>query len=118
MSVFITKKWRMSRRQVLRGLGATIALPWLNCMADETPALPKPKRSVFLYIPNGVNTLKGPDMGVMIITHYQRILHEVKPDFVHVLYKGRIVKEGGSELVETLEQRGYGWIEEEVEAAA
>jgi Fe-S cluster assembly ATP-binding protein len=69
-------------------------------------------------VANGVNTLKGPDMGVLIITHYQRILHEVRPDFVHVLYKGRIVKEGGPELVETLEQRGYGWIEEEVEAAA
>jgi Fe-S cluster assembly ATP-binding protein len=42
----------------------------------------------------------------------------VQPDFVHVLYQGRIVKEGGSELVETLEQKGYGWIREEVEAAA
>jgi Fe-S cluster assembly ATP-binding protein len=69
-------------------------------------------------VANGVNTLKGPDMGVLIITHYQRILHEIRPDFVHVLYRGRIVKEGGPELVETLEQRGYGWIEEEVEAAA
>jgi len=69
-------------------------------------------------VANGVNTLKGPDMGVLIITHYQRILHEVRPDFVHVLYRGRIVKEGGPELVETLEQRGYGWIEQEVEAAA
>ena len=69
-------------------------------------------------VANGVNTLKGPDMGVLIITHYQRILHEVRPDFVHDLYRGRIVKEGGPELVETLEQRGYGWIEQEVEAAA
>ena len=69
-------------------------------------------------VANGVNTVKGPDMGVLIITHYQRILHEIRPDFVHVLYRGRIVKEGGPELVETLEQRGYGWIEEEVEAAA
>jgi Fe-S cluster assembly ATP-binding protein len=69
-------------------------------------------------VANGVNTIKGPDMGVLIITHYQRILHEVKPDFVHVLYKGRIVKEGGPDLVGTLEQRGYGWIQEEVEQAA
>ncbi|GAC1320782.1 MAG: Fe-S cluster assembly ATPase SufC [Thermoleophilaceae bacterium] len=69
-------------------------------------------------VANGVNTLKGPDMGVLIITHYQRILHVVKPDFVHVLYQGRIVKEGGPELVDLLEQRGYGWIREEVEAAA
>ncbi len=69
-------------------------------------------------VANGVNTLKGPDMGVLIITHYRRILHMVEPDFVHVLYQGRIVKEGGPELVETLEERGYGWIREEVEAAA
>jgi Fe-S cluster assembly ATP-binding protein len=69
-------------------------------------------------VANGVNTLRGPDMGVLIITHYQRILHLVEPDFVHVLYDGRIVKEGGPELVELLEQRGYGWIREEVEAAA
>src|SRR5881392_80396 len=69
-------------------------------------------------VAHGVNELKGPDMGVLIITHYQRILHMVKPDFVHVLFDGRIVKEGGPELVETLEERGYGWIREEVEAAA
>src|SRR6058998_2453615 len=61
-------------------------------------------------VAHGVNTLKGPDMGVLIITHYQRILHMVEPDFVHVLYQGRIVKEGGPELVTTLEEKGYGWI--------
>jgi len=69
-------------------------------------------------VAHGVNTLKGPDMGVLIITHYQRILHLVEPDFVHVLYQGRIVKQGGPELVATLEEKGYGWIREEVEAAA
>src|SRR5436190_10867128 len=69
-------------------------------------------------VAHGVNTLKGPDMGVLIITHYQRILQLVQPDFVHVLYQGRIVKEGGPELVGLLEERGYGWIREEVEAAA
>jgi Fe-S cluster assembly ATP-binding protein len=69
-------------------------------------------------VANGVNTLKGPDLGVLIITHYQRILHYVEPDSVHVMYDGRIVKQGGPELVELLEQKGYGWIREEVEAAA
>jgi Fe-S cluster assembly ATP-binding protein len=68
-------------------------------------------------VAEGVNKFAGPDMGVLIITHYQRILHLVKPDFVHVMFDGRIVKEGGPELVETLEERGYGWIREEVEAA-
>ena len=69
-------------------------------------------------VAEGVNKFAGPEMGVLIITHYQRILHLVQPDFVHVIYNGRIVKQGGPELVETLEDRGYGWIREEVEAAA
>jgi len=69
-------------------------------------------------VADGVNKFAGPDMGVLIITHYQRILHLVKPDFVHVIFEGRIVKEGGPELVAALEERGYGWIREEVEAAA
>jgi Fe-S cluster assembly ATP-binding protein len=69
-------------------------------------------------VAKGVNALRGPDMGVLIITHYQRILHLVEPDFVHVLYDGRIVKQGGPELVGLLEERGYGWIRDEVEAAA
>ena len=69
-------------------------------------------------VAEGVNRLAGPGMGILIITHYQRILHLVKPDFVHVMYEGRIVKEGGPELVEQLEEKGYGWIREEVEAGA
>jgi Fe-S cluster assembly ATP-binding protein len=69
-------------------------------------------------VAEGVNTVAGPDMGVLIITHYQRILHLVEPDFVHVMFDGRIVKEGGPELVADLEEKGYGWIREEVEAAA
>jgi Fe-S cluster assembly ATP-binding protein len=70
-------------------------------------------------VAKGVNTVaQGSDMGVLIITHYQRILHMVKPQFVHIMFDGRIVKEGGPELVEQLEKRGYGWIREEVGAAA
>ena len=69
-------------------------------------------------VADGVNKFTGPDMGVLIITHYQRILHLVEPDFVHVMYDGRIVKQGGPELVGELEERGYGWVKEEVEAAA
>jgi Fe-S cluster assembly ATP-binding protein len=69
-------------------------------------------------VAEGVNTFTGPGMGVLIITHYQRILHLVEPDAVHVMFEGRIVKEGGPELVTQLEEKGYGWIREEVEAAA
>jgi Fe-S cluster assembly ATP-binding protein len=69
-------------------------------------------------VAEGVNRFAGPEMGVLIITHYQRILHLVEPDFVHVMFEGRIVKQGGPELVAQLEEKGYGWIREEVEAAA
>ncbi len=67
----------------------------------------------------GVNTVAAETgMGTLVITHYQRILHIVKPQYVHIMFEGRIVKEGGPELVEQLEERGYGWIREEVAAAA
>src|SRR2546423_5216595 len=65
----------------------------------------------------GVNSVAGPDLGVLIITHYQRILHLVQPSHVHVMYRGRIVKEGGPQLVEELEAKGYGWITDDLEEA-
>ncbi|MHB8657758.1 MAG: Fe-S cluster assembly ATPase SufC [Solirubrobacteraceae bacterium] len=67
-------------------------------------------------VANGVNAVAGPEMGVLIITHYQRILHLVQPSHVHVMYQGRIVKEGGPELVDELEAKGYGWITDQVAA--
>jgi Fe-S cluster assembly ATP-binding protein len=70
-------------------------------------------------VARAVNTVAQPSgMGVLIITHYQRILHMIEPQFVHIMFEGRIVKEGGPELVTALEERGYGWIREEVAAAA
>ncbi len=69
-------------------------------------------------VANGVNSVAGPDLGVLIITHYQRILHLVQPSHVHVMYRGRIVREGGPQLVEELEAKGYGWITDELDEAA
>jgi Fe-S cluster assembly ATP-binding protein len=70
-------------------------------------------------VAHGVNEVAADsDMGVLIITHYQRILHMVEPHSVSVMFDGRIVKQGGPELVEALEKKGYGWIREEVGAAA
>jgi len=70
-------------------------------------------------VAHAVNTVAQPSgMGMLIITHYQRILHMVRPEFVHIMFEGRIVKRGGPELVEVLEEKGYGWIREEVAAAA
>jgi Fe-S cluster assembly ATP-binding protein len=68
-------------------------------------------------VAEGVNSVAGPDMGVLIITHYQRILHLVQPSHVHVMYRGRIVKEGGPDLVSELEAKGYGWITDALEEA-
>jgi Fe-S cluster assembly ATP-binding protein len=68
-------------------------------------------------VAEGVNSVTGPDLGILIITHYQRILHLVAPSHVHVLYRGRIVREGGPELVTELEAKGYGWITDEIDAA-
>ena len=67
-------------------------------------------------VADGVNRLKNKDNAVIIITHYQRLLDYIVPDFVHVLYEGRIVKSGGIELAHELEEKGYDWIKEEVNA--
>lgn len=61
-------------------------------------------------VANGVNSLRGPQMGVLIVTHYQRILNYIQPDFVHVMLKGRIVQSGGPELAHELEAKGYDWL--------
>jgi Fe-S cluster assembly ATP-binding protein len=66
-------------------------------------------------VSDGVNSVAGPDLGVLIITHYQRILHLVQPSHVHVMYRGRIVREGGPDLVTELEAKGYGWITDALE---
>jgi len=63
-------------------------------------------------VANGVNTLAGPEMGVLVITHYQRLLDYIKPHFVHVMLDGRIVESGGPELALQLEEKGYDWIRE------
>ena len=63
-------------------------------------------------VANGVNKLKTKDNAVLLITHYQRLLDYIVPDFVHVLYQGRIIKTGGKELALELEEKGYDWIQE------
>jgi Fe-S cluster assembly ATP-binding protein len=62
----------------------------------------------------GVNALRGPDRGILLITHYQRLLDYIVPDVVHVMVEGRIVRSGGKELALELEERGYDWIKEEL----
>ncbi|HZH37166.1 MAG TPA: Fe-S cluster assembly ATPase SufC [Flavisolibacter sp.] len=69
-------------------------------------------------VANGVNMLRRPDNAVLLVTHYQRLLDYIVPDFVHVLYKGRIVKSGTKELAFELEEKGYDFIKAEVEQSA
>ena len=69
-------------------------------------------------VADGVNTLRGPDRAFLVVTHYQRLLNYIVPDFVHVLIDGRIVRSGGKELALELEEKGYVWLEEPVGAAA
>jgi len=69
-------------------------------------------------VANGVNALRDGNRSFIVITHYQRLLDYIVPDFVHVLYKGRIVKSGTKELALELEEKGYDWIKEEVDATS
>ena len=68
-------------------------------------------------VANGVNKLKSKDNATIVVTHYQRLLDYIVPDFVHVLYNGKIVKSGGKDLALVLEEKGYDWIKEEVNSA-
>ena len=65
-------------------------------------------------VSKGINKMRSEDFGCLIITHYQRLLNYIKPDYVHVMMQGRIVKSGGPELAQRLEAEGYEWIKEEL----
>lgn len=68
-------------------------------------------------VSEGVNTLRGPNLGVLVITHYQRILNYIKPEFVHIMMDGRIIESGGPELALRLEEHGYNWLRDKTEKA-
>jgi len=84
------------------------------CVLDETDS--GLDIDALKIVANGVNTLRTNDRSFVVITHYQRLLDYIVPDFVHVLYNGRIVKSGTKELALELEEKGYDWIKEEVTA--
>ena len=66
-------------------------------------------------VSEGVNALRGPELGVLVITHYQRILNYIKPDYVHIMMGGKIVESGGADLAQHLEEQGYDWVREKYE---
>ncbi|HDU8651360.1 Fe-S cluster assembly ATPase SufC [Morganella morganii] len=78
------------------------------CILDETDS--GLDIDALKTVANGVNQLRSPERAFIIITHYQRILDYVKPDFVHVLYQGKIIKSGDFSLAKKLEEQGYGWL--------
>jgi len=65
-------------------------------------------------VAGGVNQLRNPNRAIVIITHYQRILNYLEPDFVHILAQGKIVKSGGSDLAHEVEAKGYDWLKDEI----
>jgi Fe-S cluster assembly ATP-binding protein len=69
-------------------------------------------------VAEGVNKLRGPERAMLVVTHYQRLLNYIVPDFVHVLVEGRIVRSGGKEMALELEAKGYAWLEKEPAPAA
>ena len=81
------------------------------CLLDETDS--GLDIDALQIVAKGINALRNPDRAFIVVTHYQRLLNFVQPDFVHVLSGGRIVKSGGKELALELEEKGYGWLEQE-----
>jgi len=67
-------------------------------------------------VATGVNKLIGPELGALVITHYEQFLNYIKPEFVHIMYQGRIVEEGGFELAEKIQKQGYDWVAEKYAA--
>jgi Fe-S cluster assembly ATP-binding protein len=84
------------------------------CVLDETDS--GLDIDALKIVSNGVNALRSPERSVIVVTHYQRLLDYIVPDFVHVLMDGRIVKSGGKELAQELEKRGYAFVEDELAA--
>ncbi|WP_031435665.1 Fe-S cluster assembly ATPase SufC [Methylomarinum vadi] len=91
-------------------LQAAVLEPKL-CILDETDS--GLDIDALKVVADGVNSLRSPERSFLMITHYQRLLDYIKPDFVHVLAHGRIVKSGGPELALELEEKGYSWVEEQ-----
>jgi Fe-S cluster assembly ATP-binding protein len=85
------------------------------CILDETDS--GLDIDALKTVANGVNSLRSPNRSFLIVTHYQRLLNYVVPDYVHIMMDGRFVRSGGKELALELEERGYGWLEEEVGAS-
>jgi Fe-S cluster assembly ATP-binding protein len=81
------------------------------CILDETDS--GLDIDALKAVAHGINAMRGPERGMIVVTHYQRLLSYVVPDYVHVMSDGRIVRSGGKDLALELERQGYAWLEEE-----
>jgi Fe-S cluster assembly ATP-binding protein len=84
------------------------------CILDETDS--GLDIDALRVVSQGVNRMRNPERGILVITHYQRLLEYIVPDYVHVMSEGKIVRTGGKELALELEERGYDWIKQEAVA--
>ena len=84
------------------------------CILDETDS--GLDIDALRVVSEGVNRMRNPNRGILVITHYQRLLEYIVPDYVHVMSEGKIVRTGGKELALELEERGYDWIKQEAVA--
>ncbi|MGB1922248.1 MAG: hypothetical protein ACPHM2_03405, partial [Alcanivorax sp.] len=89
----------------------------LNVLLREEETLEVMVIDALQTVAKGVNSLRSPERGIVLVTHYQRLLDYIVPDFVHVLSNGQIIKSGGKELALELEKKGYGWLTGEEESA-
>ena len=123
-------KAAINERRKAQGLDPMNAAEFLKLMREKREifqmAMLEPKLSILdetdsgldvdamRIVAEGVNKLQRPDTSCIVITHYDRLLEMIRPQFVHVLYKGRIVKTGGPELAKEIQEHGYDWIKEEI----
>jgi Fe-S cluster assembly ATP-binding protein len=115
-SRYLNEGFSGGEKKRLEMLQLALQRPEVAILDETDSGLDIDALNVVAHAVNGIR--RTADMGVLIITHYQRILHLIQPTRVSIMYEGRIVKEGGPDLVEQLERKGYGWIGDEVAAAA
>ena len=112
MVATVRRQWPENRNEILQML---VLEPKLAILDETDSGLDIDALKV---VSDGVNALRSPERSVVLVTHYQRLLDHIKPDYVHVLAGGRIVESGGPELALTLEEKGYAWVADKQQASA
>ena len=101
--------WEVGRKAVVPGIGQRVPAIYVHTRQDETDS--GLDIDALKAVAEGVNAYKSQENGIILITHYQRLLDYIKPDFVHVMSKGQIVRSGGPEIALELEKEGYAFLD-------